>query len=243
MPKFNVRFSDIDIEVNSEYGYTKEFCKDYLSSGEAEFSVSCTSEQIDREIEISEFTPSRPYAESICLYREIAERLPLYDRFVFHGAVIEYNNKGYIFTAPSGTGKTTHIRLWKKYVGEDRVEVVNGDKPILHVTENGVTAYALPYAGKEGYQNHSKTEVRAICLLKQAKENRIYRLKSSECLSDIMAQIYRPYNTEALIKTLDLLDLLLKDVPVYRLECDISKEAVKTSFEELTGEVFNSNED
>ena len=243
MPEFKVEFSKLKIGVKSIYDFTERFCFDYLTQGDVDFSVSTSEEKIREEIEISEFDPTPDYAESICIYREIAERLPLYNRCIFHGAVIEYNNKGYIFTAPSGTGKTTHISLWKKYLGNENVNIVNGDKPILHIRENAVTAYATPYAGKEGYQNHSFVDIKAICFIKQAKENKIYRLKSSECLADIMAQIYRPYNSGALVKTLELLDLLMRGIPVYRLECDMSEDAVKCSFEGLTEERYVRYED
>lgn len=238
MPRFNVNFAKLNIEINSIYDYTQKFCKDYITDAPAQFSVTATEEMIDREIEISEYNPSRPYAESICIYREIAEKLPLYDRIVFHGAVISYGDKGYLFTAPSGTGKTTHIRLWRKFLGK-AVDVVNGDKPLLHITDEGVTAYATPYAGKEGYQNHSSIKLGGICIIGRGTENTIERISPSDHLMKIMNQTYRPTGTEAAIKSLELLDKLLTSVPIYSLHCDMSEEAVKCSFEALTGLDYN----
>ncbi|MBR3149414.1 MAG: hypothetical protein IKF64_04515 [Eubacterium sp.] len=238
MFKFTARIAELNIEMNCNYGFTRDFCRDYLTDdGAPDFSISVTEENIDREIEISPYNPSRPYAESICAYREVAEKLPYYDRLVFHGAVISYDNCGYIFTAPSGTGKTTHIRLWHKYIGG--VDVVNGDKPILHITENKVNAYATPYAGKEGYQNHSLIELKGICLIEQAKENSIERIEVSDCLSRIMSQIYKPYDAVATVKTLELLDKLLRNIPVYLLKCNMEEDAVKCSFEALTQQSYD----
>ncbi len=237
MPEFVVDIANLNIKVNCKYGFTRDFCGEYVTDNEPDFSVSVSEDAIDREIEISPFEPSRPYAESICVYREIAEKLPFYDRLVFHGAVISYKNKGYIFTAPSGTGKTTHISLWHKYVGG--VDVVNGDKPVLHITEDFTEAYATPYAGKEGFQNHSHEKLRGICLIEQSKENSIRRIAVSDCLMRIMTQVYKPYDTAAAVKTLDLLDKLLRNVPVYLLGCDMSENAVKCSYEALTGEKYS----
>ena len=234
MADFTIELSKLNIGVSSIYDYSEKFCEEYLTNAKPDFSVRTTEEKIDKEIEISEFTPKRDYAESICLYREIAEIIPNYDRCVFHGACIEYEGAGFIFTAVSGTGKSTHIRLWQKFLGSDKVQIINGDKPILHVEEEGTTIYSTPYAGKEGWQNHSSAPLKAICLLKRGMENKIYRVASSDIITDIFNQIYRPYDTAAVIKTLELLDRLLK-LPVYILECDISEEAVKTSFETLTG--------
>ncbi len=233
--RFNVNFAELNIEINCKFNYTYNLCKDYFTDEKAQFSVAPSDEDIDKEIDISPFRPRRDYAESICVYRQISEKMPIYNRIIFHGAVISYKNNGYIFTAPSGTGKTTHISLWTKYI--DGVEIVNGDKPLLRI-ENGVTAYATPYAGKEGYENHSSVDVKGIILIKRAENNRIRRVKSGEILTQLMAQLYLPEDAEATIKTLDLLDSLVKQVPLYVLECNISEEAVKTSFEELTGEEY-----
>ncbi len=233
---FRVDFANLNIEINTKYEYTYNLCKDYLTEGEPVFTVSPTDEQVDREIEISEFTPPRGYAESICTYRLISEEMPMYNRIIFHGAVISYKNNGYIFTAPSGTGKTTHISLWKKYI--EGVDIVNGDKPLLQIENGKVIAYATPYAGKEGYQNHSSAEIKGICLIVRGNENRIRKVRAGEILTQLMNQLYLPEKPEATLKTLDLLDELVKTVPLYVLECDISEEAVKTSFEMLTGEKY-----
>ena len=237
MMNFNVDFAGLTIGVTTEYEYTYRFCRDYLTDGEPAFSVAATAKEIDEEIAISEFTPPRDYAESICIYREIAERLPLFHRCVFHGAVIDYKGCGVVFTAPSGTGKTTQIRLWQKYLGSD-VQIVNGDKPILQI-EDSVTAWATPYAGKEGYQNHGKTALKAICIVERSQTNYIKQISGSEYLTFLMNQIYRPSDMSALLNTLELMDKLLKNVSVYVLGCDISEEAVKTSFEALTGLDYN----
>ena len=234
MAEFNLHMADLTIGVKTFYDYTLKYCSEYLSDMKPDFFVSTTQEKIDAEIEISEFDAPRDYAESICIYREIAEILPLYDRCVFHGASIEYEGNGYIFTAASGTGKTTHIRLWKKFLGNDNVKIVNGDKPILNIRDDGTTIYSTPYAGKEGYQNHSQAPLKAICIVKRGTTNKITKVASGDVLIDIMKQMYRPFNPEPAVKSLELLDRLLK-LPVYVLECDISEDAVKTSFEALTG--------
>ena len=233
--EFCVNFSKLNIKVKSFYDYVYNFCREYLSEEKPDLSVETTQEKIDAEIATVDFEPSRGYAECVCVYREIAEKLPEYNRCVFHGAVLEYKGKGYIFTAPSGTGKTTHIRLWKKYLG-DKVSIVNGDKPILHIEENNVIAYSTPYAGKENYQNFSSVKLEGICLLKRGTKNRIEKVNAGDYVSEIISQVYMPYDVAQSIKTLELLDTLLKNVPLYVLYCDISEEAFKTSFGALVNE-------
>lgn len=236
MQKFNVEFAKLNIEINCNYDYTKRFCRNYLAENKADFSISVSEAEVEEEVASSPYNPRPDYAESICVYREIAKQLPLFNRMVFHGAVISYNGKGYLFTAPSGTGKTTHISLWKKYV--EGVDIVNGDKPILFVDGKTVEAFATPYAGKEGFQNGKSVPLAGFCLIKRGEVNAARKVKPGEILSEIMNQVFMPYEAETVVKTLDLLDAIFKNIPAYILECDISENAVKASFEALTGESY-----
>ena len=141
-----------------------------------------------------------------------------------------------MFTAPSGTGKTTHIRLWKKFLG-DECEIVNGDKPILHIENNETIAFSTPYAGKEGYQNHSFAPLKGICLIRRGEENKIERVNAGEYISEIVKQIYMPFEPLQAIKTLELLDNMLRSIPLYVLYCDISEQAFRTSFNAMNAEI------
>lgn len=184
------------------------------------------------------------------LHRAIAEAMPLYGRFVMHGAAITYGGGAYLFCAPSGVGKSTHIALWKRYLG-DGVDIINGDKPFLSL-EDGcagehIRVHGSPWAGKELWQKNRSAELRAVCLITRGEKNSIVRFGDAEslgpterfgpteCLGALMRQIYLPRSAEAAQATLALTDALVRLVPVYRLRCDMSEEAVRCSFEALTG--------
>ena len=104
-----------------------------------------------------------------------------------------------------------------------------------------IWAYGTPWAGKEGWQKNRKAQLNGICFLKQAEENRIRRVNPQELLSRMICQIYFPDNPETAGKTMELMDRLLTDIPLYLLECDMSKEAVRCSFEMLTGKQMPKN--
>lgn len=238
MISFNLLLSGLCFEVESRYESVKNYCKNYITdSKETVASVFVSEEKIDLELEQSEDQTTRDYAESVCIYREIAELLPGFDRAVFHGAAITYKDKGFIFTAPSGTGKSTHIKLWRKYLQED-VDIVNGDKPILKADEDSVSVHSSPWCGKEGWNKNRSAPLYAICIIKRGAENRIRKISGGDALPYLIKQIYRPKNPTAFAKTLELFDRILKKVPVFVLECDMSEEAVKTSFEALTNEEY-----
>ncbi len=232
---FNIKIADLKININHKYDFLPEFCKAYKIDNTSKLDISVKSNDADIENE-HKAVPTADIAicESLCVYRAIAERLPDFDRLVFHGAAIEYDGRAYIFTAPSGTGKTTHINLWKKNLG-DRVDIINGDKPIIKVGAVS-TVYGTPWAGKENLCRNTSAPLGAICILKQSKTNNIKPLDSSQAVKHLMQQVYLPKDESALDKTLSLLGRLIQNTPVYLLECDISDGAFKTAFEILIKE-------
>lgn len=228
MLDFDILLSNLKIKIMHKFDYTSDFCKDYKSSFKNPDIIATADE--NAVLNEKKLVPAAPIeaCESLCIYRAIADELPQFNRFVFHGAAIKYNDNAYLFTAPSGTGKTTHVNLWKEFLGEE-VEIINGDKPIIHI-DNEVLVYGTPWAGKEGYQNNINAPLHAICVLKQSKVNKITKLENSAAIKQLMPQIYMPQNAVALSKTLELLGKLIQTVPIYILECDISEEAFKTSY-------------
>ena len=234
---FKVKFADLVIEIEATYSYVKQFCKKYLSPDyeESVFEIQALQAEIEAEnTEISgkEFSPS--YLETLAILRKIAETFPLYHRMLMHGAVISYEEKAYMFTALSGTGKTTHIRLWNSYLGEN-VQIVNGDKPFLWIKDSEVMVYGNPWAGKEHWHKNCYAPLKGLVFLVRGTENCIRKIDSGSCLKYLMKQIYLPKDKFAAEKTLELLDQMLRIVPLYVLECDMSEKAVKVSFEMLTG--------
>ena len=233
--KFIVGLADKYIEINSVYDELRNFFKDYLVTDVTpDFSVSLSQEDILAEQEaasVNQFLPT--YLETLALLRKLAEILPSHSRILMHGASISYNEHAYLFTAPSGTGKSTHIRLWKKYLGDD-VKIVNGDKPFISL-EDDPMIYGSPWAGKENWHRNCKMPLKGICFVQRGTTNSIRRIEASDCLSLLFKQVYLPADTLAAGLTLELVDMLIKKVPLYVLTCDMSEDAVRCSFEALTG--------
>ncbi len=233
---FNIDIASLTVRLVGRYGQTLDFCREFLTDNESvDISVKATAEDVEREIARHEGGGSPEYSEKVYLYRQISEQLPNFDRFVFHGAAIKAFGKGYVFAAPSGTGKSTHVALLTKYFGDD-VTVINGDKPILGVRDGDVTVYSCPWSGKEGWYTNTSAPLGGIVLLKRGKQNSIKRIKPSDYLEELVLQAYIPENGEAFLKTLELMDAISKSVPFYLLECDISREAAETSFEMIAAQ-------
>lgn len=235
--QFYISVAGLTVEMNGLRESTREFCADYLIDAPekaADIIASTSPEKVEEEVKKAPEPVSRKNAEQLSLFREIAERVPDFGSFLFHGASISYEGKAYLFGALSGTGKTTHINLWMKHLGE-KVQIVNGDKPLLRVRENGVDVCSTPWAGKENMQRNCIVPLQALCLLRRGETNRIERVEPKEYMELILQQVYIPRNAKALTETLELLDRMLQTVPVYLLHCNISEDAVRTSFPALTG--------
>lgn len=228
--RFCIDIADLTVELNTRYEGNRTFCREFLSDSEKiDIFASVDGSEIDDEMKAYDVALSRQYCECVCLYRSIAEQLPEFDRFVFHGASIKVGEKGYIFTAPSGTGKSTHVGLLMKYFGE-QVTVINGDKPIIGILSDGARVYSCPWAGKENWKNNISAPLGGIILLKRGTTNRIKRIFPGEYFDELFKQVYLPKNGEMMLKTLELIDRLAESVPFYLLECDMSKEAAETSY-------------
>ncbi|MBQ0110583.1 MAG: hypothetical protein KBS41_01470 [Oscillospiraceae bacterium] len=196
---FNISLAGLTVQMNAKYSYSKDFCKDYITNSD---SIDIIATATDQEIaaNMSEVDVSEGYAESLGLYRSIAEQLPDFSRFVMHGASITYNGNGIIFIAPSGTGKSTHIKLWRKAFGRS-VDIVNGDKPVVDLSGDTPLIWGTPFAGKENWQKNTSAPLNAIVLLRRGAVDKIVKAQPSQYLSEIMTQIYRPLKEGGFAKT------------------------------------------
>lgn len=227
-----IRIADLNIRIDNKYDYVERLCRGYVidACDTVDMSVCVTDEQIKNEMEIAESEVSAGYAEGVCVYREICRRLPVeFGAYLFHSAVIEYKGDGFAFSAKSGTGKTTHIMLWRKHFGAD-VHVVNGDKPIMKFVDGQLYAYGTPWCGKEGWQNNTRVAIKALCFIERALENRIRKIDAAEAVMRIFHQILTPQDMETVDALFPLLDRTLREIPCYILECNISEEAAEVAY-------------
>lgn len=147
------------------------------------------------------------------------------DAMILHSAYMNYKGKAVLFSAPSETGKSTQANLWEKYRD---TYTVNGDRSLLIRESDGWYAYGWPICGSSEICKNEAYPVQAIVMLKQAKENKVYPLTGFRALREVMEQItINTWDGDFQMKVMDQMEKLLNEVPVYRLECDISEEAVK----------------
>lgn len=186
----------------------------------------CIFEAEYEGLPIPNYTPAQ--LESTAVYRKIAEKLPEYNAFVFHGSAVAVENKAYLFTAKSGTGKTTHTNLWLKNI--EGSFIVNGDKPILRIMDGKPFVCGTPWMGKENMGCCKNIPLHSICFVNRSGENRIEKTEFSKVYPRLLSQIYRPTEGVSLVKTIKLLEKISEHVPIYELYCNMEDEAASVSF-------------
>lgn len=159
-----------------------------------------------------------------------------YDGFCLHASAVALDRRAVLFSAPCGTGKSTHTALWRRYFGQDRTIILNDDKPALRWMDGHFQVFGTPWSGKSGLNVNENAPLHAIVFLEQAKENRICRLSVKESVQMLAYQSFRPgRDIRRTNRLLELFDALLQETPVYRMGCTISEEAVKTAHHQLFG--------
>lgn len=234
---FTIRIANITIKLEHRFSYVRELCKNYIVSDDEkeDLVVSVSNEEIQKEMEMSEFPTTPAYAEGVCLYRRICYQLPTrFQAFLFHGALIEYEGRGYVFAAKSGTGKSTHIALWQKQFGED-VHVVNGDKPVMRFEDDTLMAFGTPWCGKEGLEINTSVPVCGICFLERGKENKIKRISPADAVVRAFEQVLTPTDLASVDAMFPLMDRMLTEIPCYLLTCNMDKEAAEVSYLGMKG--------
>lgn len=232
---FTIKLAGVPIGIHALYDRSRAFCADYLCEEEPAFEVAVTEEMIKAErVRSGEDSGmfSDAYLERLAIYREIAEKMVERDVLLFHGSAICVDGETYLFTAPSGTGKSTHARLWRENLPAlgHEVSMVNDDKPLLKFAEDGIFVCGTPWNGKHRLGENTIAPLRAICRICRGETNTIRKMNGMERLPVLLSQTYRPKEKEGIRKSLVLLGRLSQEVEMYELHCNMEPEAAFVSF-------------
>lgn len=242
------RLAGVVVQIESIYEEVHALCCDYRCSDDtvAQISVHITQRDIeaeqvksDQEAALEGNTPvsyGPAYLETLAVYRKIAKEMLLeHDILLFHGSAIAVDNEAVLFTAKSGTGKSTHTRLWREMLGE-RCYMVNDDKPLLRVGEELTEVCGTPWNGKHRLGKNCIVPLKAICILERGEANEITRLTPKEALPMLLQQSYRADNPKTMLQLLKVIDKMAKNVAFYRLKCNMDPEAAELSYNTMLGE-------
>ena len=195
----------------------------------SDFTIKISKQfYIDRHNE----NPQMTLGECECLWSGayFYEQLTCYNGIMLHASCVEYEGKAYLFSARSGTGKSTHTHLWLEHLPGARI--INDDKPAIRCIDGVYYAYGTPWSGKNDESINVGIPIAGIAFLSRG-ENNIKRIPGIKALKLFMDQTVRPRDKALMNNVLEVLNGVLTDVPIYEMSCDMSEEAVKTSYEAM----------
>ena len=223
-----IGIAGIAVGIEHRYAHIERISRDYLVDAEPAFCVGATDSQIEAERAVNELGLADGYLESTVIHRNIAEQLWKIDAFVLHGSVIYIDGKAYAFTAASGTGKSTHTRLWCERFGE-RVRYVNGDKPRVRFIGGVPYAYGAPWRGKEGYGENVAVPLCGIAYLERSETNFAKEISFDDVSVELLSRVYVPRGPLAAARTLALVGRLSSGVRHITLGCNMELEAAEVA--------------
>lgn len=173
----------------------------------------------------------KEFAEEFCKngnwlnYLAFERMIVPFNRFLIHASAVIYEGKAYVFTAKSGGGKSTHAGIWEKCFG---AKILNGDKVLIELRENGAVAHGSPVAGSSGIYSNDSAPIAAVFLLKKSLSNQIVPMSGRAAFLTLYGEAIKSvWDTQFNICILEMAELLQKHSPMYLLECIPDKTSVE----------------
>ena len=220
------RISDLLVEIPAT-GDMSQRCRKYEITNK-EFSADLTI-----RADLYKMDRWNTADENISIYMESGlqfyRNLLNFDGMMLHASAVEYNGKAYLFSADSRVGKSTHTKLWHQLYGEE-VQIFNDDKPALRRIDGKWYAYGTPWCGKDGINQNKKVPLGGICFLKRGADNKIVKMSTKDSVINVIRQSTRKLtNVERMDLLLGLVGQLVREIPIFEMECLPNEEAAVLS--------------
>lgn len=228
MEKYKIANIRVDMELY--YNRLKKQAVKYLcdDDSKAEITINLSKEFYQKRLEENphldidsiEYIFAGSY-----FYNQILD----FDGFLLHSSAICKDNNAYLFSADSGTGKSTHTMNWIKYFGKENITYINDDKPAIRKIDDKFYCCGTPFSGKTNLSKNILIPIKAIIFIKRGLDNSITLMNTKDAISKIFGQTVFTRSFERMEKLLSLLDDLLKVVPVFELTCNMDKSSAKVA--------------
>lgn len=217
-------------------GWTTEVqARDYLCDfeGEPDIIFGLPDEYIQEK---HEKYPHLTVAD--CEYMWTADyfcrRLIEFGGFMLHASAVVFEGRAYLFSAPSGTGKSTHTQLWRKVFGEENTYILNDDKPAIRIEKGEIMVYGTPWSGKTDQNKNIGVPLQGVCFLERGAENQIQQIDTASALFNVLNQTIRPSDEGSMSALLEVLDGFLEKARVYKMRCNMNDDAPRVSYEGMS---------
>lgn len=244
MAEFTISIAGQPIFVRSLFESSRDYCRKYFTDHPPSHFVEVfpedlpTEQELARQEAIEEGFRFRqfpdPFLDRAVIQRKIAEALFPLDILLFHGSALSMDGEGYLFTAKSGTGKSTHTRYWMEAFPQ-RTIMVNDDKPFLRFEEDTVTLCGAPWSGKHGLDSNVEVPLKGICILRRGTENAISPMSPENALPLLLHQGCCPLGVHCQPKFQTLVDRLARQIPLWDMTCTKDPQAAHVAYSAMKG--------
>lgn len=225
------RIAGLTVKMDS-FGRTVEQAVPYLSAPADHVDVQITTDW--KRLKADQPHLSDEDCEYLCTGGSFYSQLLDYCGLLIHSSAVVVDGWAYLFSAPCGTGKSTHTGLWLKTFG-DRAHMLNDDKPALRLEDGVWYAYGTPWSGKYDISANERVPVAGIAMVERSESNWIEPFGGASAVFALLEQTARPADGGLRGKLLENLDKLLTRVPVWKLHCNMDPEAATVSYHAMFG--------
>lgn len=226
------KFGDRVFEIETQYSFFYNFARSYLSTDKKNATkIKISNEDIAKWKIDNKDDSSDELVELSVVLMKVSHELASSNTFLMHGSsfYIDNPNNGFIITATSGTGKSTHANILRCLLG-NRFHYINDDKPFVKYDDKSFKIYGSPWSGKTNLENNESAKLKAIFILEQSLSNSVNEISISDALSILAKQVYIPEGKLATSVITDLMVKMIKDTPIYLLKVNMSQEAGEVSY-------------
>lgn len=209
-----------------------------FDSSETEIRLSLSDEFLDAQLKLYP-NLTREEHEYMWMGEGFCREALFYGGIVLHASCVEKDGAAYLFSAKSGTGKSTHTHLWLNEIPGTRI--VNDDKPLIILRGEKFYACGTPFSGKTDENINDCVPVRAVIFLHRSIENAVKRIKPSQAVPLFIAQTVNPGEEKYAEKMLSNTGSVLTGIPVFSLGCNKNSGTGKFVYEEIERLLNNEN--
>lgn len=199
------------------------------SSDPPDITISCDAKQV---LELNPALKTEALAQYMGTGSLFSRKLLAFDGFQLHSSAVMLEGKAWLFSAPPGTGKSTHTEKWCRLFG---ATYLNDDKPVIRNRDGKWIVYGTPWSGKNDLSSPTCAELGGVAFLYRGSENTIYRLKPGDAVAILLSQCPHGMSRSQTEKQLTLLNGFLQEVPVWHLDCKNEDEAAFVSHRAMIG--------
>lgn len=222
------KIAGLTVEYSCYFDLLKSRSKKYICD-EKEVQIKLSLDEsyfISRRAKFPTLTDEE--IEYIGMGAAFYKELLRFDGMMLHASAVELDGQAYLFSAPSGTGKSTHTEGWLRAF--EKANIVNDDKPAIRKIDGRHYAFGTPFSGKHDISLNEGYPIKGICFLDRG-ENQIKKLTTEQAMTPLFNQTIRPDDESKMDLLCRCAEDLLKNVSFYAMLCDTSQEAAKMAYE------------